>query len=72
MDTFVNVIDTAIDFGKEKLDKVIDFWDSCDENKKKLIVGCVVCAVSVIVIASIAYGLGKSRGRRLAFEDDEF
>ncbi len=63
---------TAIEFAKEKIDKVMDIWEGFDEDKKKLFVGCAVAAVSVIVIAAIAYGIGKNAGRRIAFEEEDF
>ena len=65
-------IDTAIEFSKDKLDKARDFWDGLSEDKKKLYIGCAIAAVTVIVIASIAYSLGKSRGERIAFEEEDF
>ncbi len=65
-------VDGAIGFAKEKIDWVIDFWDNLEEDKKKLLIGCVIGAVSVIVIASIAYGIGKANGKKIAFEEDDF
>ena len=72
MDIVMNFIDSAISFAKEKIDTVMDFWDGLDDDKKKLFIGCVVAAVSVIVIASIAYGIGKSQGKKLAIEEEDF
>ena len=65
-------VDTAIDFAKNKIDKVMDIWEGLDDNKKKLLVGCAVAAISVIVVASIAYSIGKSQGRRIAFDEEDF
>lgn len=69
---FVGVIDTAVNFAKDKIDKVLDIWEDMEEDKQKLIIGCAVCAVAVIVIASVFYALGTAHGKRVAFEDDEF
>jgi flagellar biosynthesis/type III secretory pathway M-ring protein FliF/YscJ len=65
-------VDNAIDFAKNKIDKVMDIWEGLDDNKKKLLVGCAVAAISVIVVASIAYSIGKSQGRRIAFDEEDF
>ena len=65
-------VDNAIDFAKNKIDKVMDIWEGLDDNKKKLLVGCAVAAISVIVVASIAYSIGKSHGRRVAFDEEDF
>lgn len=54
-------IENAIDFGKKKLDKAIKFWNGLDDDKKRLYTVCAIVAVSFIVVASIAYSLGKSR-----------
>ena len=68
----MNYVDSAIEFAKDKIDSVMAFWDSLEEDKKKLLIGCVVVSVSVIVIASIAYSIGKSQGRKLAIEEEDF
>ncbi len=65
-------VDSAIEFGKDKLDKLNDFWESIDDDRKKLLIGCAIAAVSIVVIASIAYGIGKAHGKRIAFEEEEF
>jgi hypothetical protein len=54
-------IKNAIDFGKKKLDKAIKFWNGLDDDKKRLYTVCAIVVVSFIVVASIAYSLGKSR-----------
>ncbi|WP_022765924.1 hypothetical protein [Butyrivibrio sp. XPD2006] len=69
---FMGLIDGAIEFAKDKIDRVLDFWDGLEEDKKKLLIGCVVASVSVIVIASIAYSIGKSQGKRIAIEEEDF
>ena len=69
---FMGMIDSAIEFAKDKIDRVMDFWDSLEEDKKKLLIGCVVTSVSVILIASIAYSIGKSQGRKIAIEEEDF
>ena len=66
------VVGNVIDFTKDKIDRVMNYWDSIDEDKKKLVIGCSVAAVSIIVIVSIAYCLGKACGKKIALEDDEF
>ena len=69
---FMGLIDGAIEFAKDKIDRVLDFWDGLEDDKKKLLIGCVVASVSVIVIASIAYSIGKSQGKRIAIEEEDF
>jgi hypothetical protein len=69
---FMGLIDVAIEFAKDKIDRVMDFWDGLEDDKKKLLIGCVVASVSVIVIASIAYSIGKSQGKRIAIEEEDF
>ncbi|MCR4757740.1 MAG: hypothetical protein K5792_08065 [Butyrivibrio sp.] len=63
-------LDAAINFAKDKIDKGLEIWEGFDEDQKKLLIGCAIAAVSVILIASIAYGLGKSHGRKIALEED--
>ncbi len=63
-------LDNAVSFAKDKIDYVMDKWEGLDEDKKKLLIGCAVVAVSVIVICAIAYSIGKSHGRRSVFEED--
>ncbi len=65
-------VDSALGFAKDKIDRGLEFWNDLDEDKKKLFIGCAIAAVSVIVIASIAYGIGKSHGKRLAFDEEDF
>ncbi len=72
MDVVVNAIDTAIDFTKDALNKAMDIWESFDEDKKKLYIGCAVAALCVIAIVGIAYGIGKAHGMNVALEDDDF
>ena len=69
---FVKVVDTAVDFCKDQINKAMELWDSFDENKKKLLIGCAVCVVAVIAVAGIAYGLGKTQGKRIALEEEDF
>ena len=63
-------LDAAISFAKDKIDKGLEIWEGFDEDQKKLLIGCAIAAVSVILIASIAYGLSKSHGRKIALEED--
>ena len=69
---FMGLIDSAVEFAKDKIDRVMDFWDGLEDDKKKLLIGCVVASVSVILIASIAYSIGKSQGRKLTIEEEDF
>jgi len=69
---FMGMIDSAVEFAKDKIDRVMDFWDGLEDDKKKLLIGCVVASVSVILIASIAYSIGKSQGRKLTIEEEDF
>ena len=57
-------IENAIDFGKKKLDKAIKFWNGLDDDKKRLYTVCAIVVISFVVVASIAYSLGKSRRGR--------
>ncbi len=68
----MSFVDDVIEFAKDKLDSVMDFWDDLEDDKKKLLVGCVAAAAFAIVIASIAYSIGKSKGERLALEEEDF
>ncbi len=68
----MSVFNSAIDYGKDKLDKLTDFWESIDDDRKKLLIGCAIGVVCVVVVASIAYGLGKAHGARIAFEAEDF
>ena len=72
MDVVVNVIDTAVDFTKNTINKAIEVWDGFDEDKKKLCTCCAVAAVCLIVIVGIAYGIGKAHGRSIALEEEDF
>ena len=65
-------IGTAVDFAKDKIDTVMDIWEGFDEDKKKLLIGCAIGAVCVIVVAAVAYSIGKRSGRRSAFEEEDF
>jgi hypothetical protein len=66
------LVGNVVDFATDKIDRVIKYWDGLEDDKKKLLIGCAVAAVSIIVVASIAYGLGKACGKKVALEDDEF
>ena len=69
---FVKVVDTTIDFCKDKINKAMEVWDSFDEDQKRLYIGCAAVVLTVIVIASVAYGLGSAHGRRAALEEEDF
>lgn len=68
----MNIVDGAISFAKDGIDSVMKFWDGLEEDRKKLLIGCVVVAVSVVVVASLAYSIGKSKGRKQLLEEEEF
>ncbi len=68
----MSITDGVIEFAKDKIDTVLNFWDSLEEDKKRLLIGCVVAAVCVTCVAAIAYGIGKARGRKLAYEEEDF
>ncbi len=68
----MNYIDSAVEYGKDKLDRLSDFWESIDDDRKKLLIGCAVGVVCVVVIASIAYSIGKAHGARIAYEEEDF
>jgi hypothetical protein len=68
----MNIVDGAISFTKDGIDKVMKFWDGLEEDRKKLLIGCVCVTVAVIAVASIAYSLGKAKGRRQLVEEEDF
>ncbi len=68
----MSLTDGVIEFAKEKIDAVMGFWDSLEDDKKKLLIGCAAAAVCVIVVAAIAFGIGKACGRKQAYEEEEF
>lgn len=68
----MNFVDNAIEFSKNKIDDVLELWDGLEEDRKKLLIGCVAAAVCLIVVAGIAYGIGKAHGERLAYEEEDF
>jgi hypothetical protein len=72
MEFLMSILDGTMEFAKSVLDVVTDFWNDLDEDKKKLFLGCVVAGVAIIAVASIAYGIGKAQGRRLAIEEEDF
>ena len=72
MEFLMSIFDGTMEFAKSVLDVVTDFWNDLDEDKKKLFLGCVVAGVAIIAVASIAYGIGKAQGRRLAIEEEDF
>ena len=65
-------IDGAVTFAKDKIDQAMDIWDSFDEDKKKMLIGCAVVGVCVIVLASVCYGIGKAKGKKLALMEEGF
>ena len=69
---FVKVVDTAIDFCKDKINKAMDIWDSFDEDQKRLYIGCAAVVCVAIVVAAVAYGLGNAHGKRVALEEEDF
>jgi hypothetical protein len=69
---FMSVTDGVIEFAKDKIDRVLGFWNDLEDDRKKLLIGCVVAAVCVVSVAAVAYAIGKARGRDLAFEEEDF
>ena len=69
---FVKVVDSTIDFCKDKIDKALDIWDGFDEDQKRFYIGCAAVVLAVIVVASIAYGLGSASGRRSVLDEEDF
>ena len=68
----MNIFEDAIVFAKDKIDTAVEFWDGLDENKRRLLIGCVVGSVVVIALISIAFNIGKAKGRKLAFDEEDF
>ncbi len=72
MDIF-SCFDGVIEFAKDRIDAMMDFWDDLGEDKKKLFLGCLIATAAIVVVGSVAYNIGKARGAELAFdEDDDF
>ena len=69
---FMNIFDDAISFAKDKIDTAVSFWDGLDSNKRRLLIGCVIGSVAVIALISIAFNLGKAKGMKLAFDEEDF
>ena len=69
---FMDIFDDAITFAKDKIDTCVEFWDGLDSNKRRLLIGCVIGSVVVITLISIAFNLGKAKGRKLAFDEEDF
>lgn len=69
---FVKVIDTSINFCKDKINKAMEIWDGFDEDQKRLYIGCAAVVLTVIVVVSVAYGLGCAHGKRVALEEEDF
>ncbi len=68
----MSVFDGVVSFTKDTIDTALEYWDSLSDDRKKLLVGCVAAAAVVIFVASIAYCLGKSKGKKLAFDEEDF
>ena len=68
----MSYVDSAIEFSKDKIDKVLAFWNDLEDDRKRLLIGCIAATCLVIVVAGIAYGIGKAHGERLAFEEEDF
>lgn len=69
---FVQVVDSTIDFCKDKINKAMEVWEGFDEDQKRLYIGCAAVVVTVIVVAAVFYGLGSAHGRNAALEDEDF
>lgn len=72
MDIIMNIFGDCIDFAKEKIDIVVDFWDGLSDCKKKVFLGVLVGTVAVVAIAAIAYNIGKSSGLKCAYDEEDF
>ena len=68
----MNLIDGSIDFFKERMDAAMESWNNLEEDKKKLVIGCVAVALTVVVVATIAYKIGKAHGQDQFFDEDDF
>ena len=69
---FVKVVDSTIDFCKDKINKAMDIWESFDEDQKRLYIGCAAVVCLVIVVAAVAYGIGNAHGKKMALEEEDF
>ncbi len=65
-------IDGTVDFVKTLLDIITGFWNGLSESKKKAFMGVVVVAVILVVVAAVAYRLGRISGEKDLYSDDEF
>lgn len=72
MEFAMNILNEGINFAKNKIDTVMNFWEELEDDKKKLLIGCAVAAAAVICVASVAYAIGKSNGKKLALEEEDF
>ncbi len=69
---FMEIFDDAIVFAKDKIDTAVEFWSDLDNDKRRLLIGCVIASVAVVALISIAYNIGKAKGRKLAFDEEDF
>ncbi|MCR5670646.1 MAG: hypothetical protein K6G10_06540, partial [Butyrivibrio sp.] len=68
----MNIAYGCIEFAKDKIDRVVDFWDDLEPEKKKLFIGCACAAIAIILVAAVAYGIGRSAARKELMEDEDF
>ncbi len=66
----MSLLDTAIEFGKRRLDSLLGFWEELDDDKKKVFIGCAIATVAVVCVASVAYSIGKAVGEKEALDED--
>ena len=68
----MSIIDGAMNFVKETVDTAMEAWNNLDDNKKKLLIGCVAVTVAIIAVAGIAYNIGKAHGQNEFFDEEDF
>lgn len=77
---FMSIIDGAMGLAKEAVDVAlsafdvaIEKWNNLEDDRKKMLIGCIAVTVAVIAVASIAYSIGKAHGQnQFLDEDDDF
>ena len=69
---FIKIVDATVGFCKDQINKALEIWDDFDEDQKKIFLVCAAGVALVIVVAGIAYGLGKAKGARIALEEEDF
>ena len=70
MELFMNILDDVIGFVKDTVDSAMETWNNLEDDKRKLLIGCIAAAAVIIAVASIAYNVGKARGQQYLEEED--